>query len=168
MSKEEGTVSDNPIEDGELWMFDSILILDEPILWIDNEHCVREAFGLLYNKGAEHGRDDFGFSLKHRIAYVMGASLNLLHNGEVDNINHVWRLPSGNRVDMEQQNMKELLVRLLQDRFSFRLMEFKGLIPCTSENKECVEGHLIVRPEIIERLLKGERPYTKKHIGEDE
>ena len=163
MSKEDGRVSDNPIKNEDLWMFDSLCILDEPVMWIDKDYCVREAYGIVYNRDINHSLDDFGFNLKFLIAYMMGASRNLLHNGDVDPENHIWTLPSGNKVNMEQPNMKELLVRLFQDKFSFRLVEFKSFIPYTKENRECVEGYLIVKPELIERLLPDE-PHTKKQI----
>lgn len=164
MEKEEGTVSDNPIKNEDLWMFDSLCILDEPVMWVDNDHNVREAYGLLYNREINHQLDDFGFNLKYLVAYIMGASRNLLHNGDVDPEHHIWTLPSGNKLNMEQPNMKELLVRLFQDKFSFRLVELKSFIPYTPENRECVEGYLIVKPELIERLLPDEKPHTKKQI----
>lgn len=148
------------------WGFDSICILDNPLVWVDREHVVREVYGFLYTSWT-HIFDDFWFQIMYKLSHIIGSSKVIFNNGDIDEEQNIWTLSSGRMIDMSRPRIKELLVRLLKDSFSFRLVEFVDVIPYTIENRKGVIGDLIIDRDFISRVVYQTRLTEEKETGVD-
>ena len=131
---------------------------------LDREHVVREVYGFLYNR-LDHIFDDFWFEIMYKLSHIIGSSKVILNNGDIDEDQNIWILSSGRMIDMSRPRIKELLVRLLKDSFSFRLVEFVDVIPYTIENRKGVIGDLIIDRDFISRVVEQTRLTEEKETG---
>ena len=125
---------------------DSIVLLDEPIPFLNDNLKEIRVYGIVYDAQQAHDADLFMFMVNRYLCYLLASSIILCKGGQLSP--DELELPNGDRISL-QTEYKNLIYRIMRDRLpSYSLIE-RDILDLKADE---IDGNFLISPAPLKRM----------------